>query len=79
MTQGDGSIREEGIRDSEHFSPYRADGKLVSCVSFVKDGGCLCVNWRRGKKVEKNVRGRWDICEKRLADNTWQYSTASCA
>ncbi|EUC32990.1 hypothetical protein COCCADRAFT_97232 [Bipolaris zeicola 26-R-13] len=35
MTQGDGSIREEGIRDSEHFSPYRADGKLYGFVCVV--------------------------------------------
>lgn len=26
--------RDEGITDSEHFSPYRADGKLV-CVGFL--------------------------------------------
>jgi hypothetical protein len=23
----------EGVEESEHFSPYRADGKLVSCGS----------------------------------------------
>jgi len=28
-TNGAG-VREAGITDSEHFSPYRADGKLVS-------------------------------------------------
>lgn len=39
--------RDEGITDSEHFSPYRADGKLV-CVKFL--------NSRREKMARKFYR-----------------------
>lgn len=31
-TNGTGSGKSEAQLDSEHFSPYRADGKLVRCA-----------------------------------------------
>ena len=59
MTQGTGSSREEGITDSEHFSPYRTDGKLVSrfsssssSSSSLSPGVWGCLSRELGKEKE---------------------------
>jgi hypothetical protein len=48
--------REEGITDSEHFSPYRADGKLVCCCFLLIGAG-----WKERERGRGRGGGRGEI------------------
>jgi hypothetical protein len=66
MDNNGNHMRDEGITDSEHFSPYRADGKLV------RRSLLFLWMWRNGEREER--KKSWSA-----EANIYKYSTDSYA